>query len=233
MLGILRVAIFILFVALGVVLINTKVPPQHIPWRTLDPDAPIGFATKTQITRMALGPVDACMTLARETEGLQSVPAEPKVTDSVCGWEIARFLEGTDSLTLSPGEASMQCPLTLGSYIWLGEVERLAMERFDSPLVKIHHMGTYSCRRQRGNGSGRWSEHAFSNAWDIAGFELEDGHLITVRSDWTKGTETEKAFLRDVRDTACKIFRVVLSPDYNAAHYDHFHVDMGPSATCR
>ena len=27
--------------------------------------------------------------------------------------------------------------------------------------------------------------------------------------------------------SACKRFRTVLSPDYNAAHHDHFHFDMG------
>lgn len=231
--GIIRISIFILFLVGILVIINTKVPAQHIPWRILDPEAPLGFATKTQLFRVAVGSSEDCMTMARETEGLYSVPADPKITQSVCGWEVARFMEGTDTLTLSPGEVSMQCPLTIGSYIWLREVERLALETFDSPLAKIHHMGTYSCRKQRGNGSGRWSEHSFSNAWDISGFELADGHLITLRSDWKKGTKKEKKFLRDIRDSACKVFSVVLSPDYNAAHYDHFHIDMGPSQSCR
>jgi len=231
--GIIRVSIFILLLVGVLIFVNTKVPAQHVPWRTLNPEAPLGFATKTQLLRLALGPSDTCMTMARTTDRLHSVPAEPRNSHSVCGWDVARFVDGTDTLTLSPGEVSMQCPLSIGSYIWLGEIERLALEHFESPLVKIHHMGTYSCRRQVGNGSGRWSEHAFSNAWDIAGFELADGQLITLRNDWKKGTKAEKKFLRDVRDSACKIFRVVLSPDYNAAHYDHFHVDMGVSGTCR
>nr|WP_328730168.1 extensin family protein [Falsiroseomonas algicola] len=36
-----------------------------------------------------------------------------------------------------------------------------------------------------------------------------------------------------MRDGACRWFRAVLSPDYNAAHADHFHFDMGPSTVCR
>ena len=34
------------------------------------------------------------------------------------------------------------------------------------------------------------------------------------------------AFLREVRDGACRLFPTTLSPDYNAAHADHLHLDM-------
>jgi hypothetical protein len=39
-----------------------------------------------------------------------------------------------------------------------------------------------------------------------------------------------------VRDKACDAFGTVLSPDYNAAHADHFHLDQadrGYGAFCR
>ena len=39
--------------------------------------------------------------------------------------------------------------------------------------------------------------------------------------------------LRRVRDGACGWFRAVLSPDYNAAHRDHLHLDYGRWSTCR
>jgi hypothetical protein len=71
-----------------------------------------------------------------------------------------------------------------------------------------------------------WSEHATGNAIDIAAFVLEDGRRISVLGDWE--AEGEKArFLKAVRDDACDIFATVLSPDYNAAHADHFHFDQG------
>ncbi|MFN3798647.1 MAG: extensin family protein, partial [Sphingobium yanoikuyae] len=41
-----------------------------------------------------------------------------------------------------------------------------------------------------------------------------------------KGQGKDAAFLRDVRDGACGLFSTVLSPDYNAAHRDHFHLDQ-------
>ncbi|MFN4225017.1 MAG: extensin family protein [Hyphomonas sp.] len=32
---------------------------------------------------------------------------------------------------------------------------------------------------------------------------------------------------------ACRLFSVTLGPDYDAAHADHFHMDMGPQRACR
>lgn len=135
-------------------------------------------------------------------------------------------------MRLSPAEATMQCPLALGTHIWTGEIDRAAQAIFGAGLIKIHHAGTYSCRRQRGNSSGAWSEHAFANAWDITGFTLSNGEVISVLNDWD-GAADKQRFLRKVRHHACRIFRVTLSPDYNAAHRDHFHVDMGPQKSCR
>jgi hypothetical protein len=36
-----------------------------------------------------------------------------------------------------------------------------------------------------------------------------------------------------VRDGACRIFGVTLSPEFNAAHANHFHFDMGARSVCR
>jgi len=86
-------------------------------------------------------------------------------------------------------------------------------------------------RTSRGT-SGRMSQHATANAFDIAGFELADGRRINLLSHWN-GDGPEAAFLRQVRDGLCEWFNVTLSPDYNALHADHFHVDMGPFLSCR
>ncbi|WP_375292508.1 extensin family protein, partial [Sphingomonas melonis] len=72
---------------------------------------------------------------------------------------------------------------------------------------------------------GTWSEHATADAVDIAGFRLADGRRITVVGDWT-GSGDKAAFLREVRDGACRLFATTLSPDYNAAHRDHLHLDQ-------
>lgn len=234
--GWISLGIFALILTALFMLANRFIPGQHLPWAKLNPDNPIGFGTKSQLMRLSLSPSETCMDMARDIEALTSIPADPKGPKSrgegVCGWNVARTVYGGGSATLAPGEANMQCPLTIASYMWMREIDAIAQKRFDASLVKVHHMGTYSCRRQVGNGSGAWSEHAFANAWDIAAFELSDKTLIQVQRDWN-GDKDRKAFLREVRDTACKLFKVTLSPDYNAAHADHFHVDMGPYSSCR
>ncbi|MGB6317030.1 MAG: extensin family protein, partial [Litorimonas sp.] len=213
--------------------LNRVVPNQHLPWRPLDPEAPIGMATRGQLLRLAVSPSETCMALAREIEAFESIPSEPRFAEPPCGWEVARLVYGGAGATLAPGEANMQCPLSVATYIWLREVDGLARDRFGEPLARVHHMGSYSCRRQRGNGSGRWSEHAFANAWDVAAFELNSGRRIRLLTEWDGEDEAARDFLRDARQKGCRIFNVTLSPDYNAAHRDHFHFDMGPYKSCR
>ena len=56
---------------------------------------------------------------------------------------------------------------------------------------------------------------------------------IAVKGDWNGGTPGERAFLRVVRDSACKRFGTVLSPEYDAAHADHLHLEVGDNSFCR
>ena len=76
-----------------------------------------------------------------------------------------------------------------------------------------------------GRSQGDFSEHATADAIDIAAFVMADGYSVSVLKDWT-GEDKDSRFLRDVRDGACGLFSTVLSPDYNAAHRDHFHLDQ-------
>lgn len=121
------------------------------------------------------------------------------------------------------------CPLaeTFAGWARFG-VDRAARQILGSPLVEIETFGSYSCRNVAG--SARLSAHATANAIDVSGFILADGRRITVRDDWSGGTTAERQFLRVIRESACKRFSTVLSPDYNAAHQDHFHVEAGGNA---
>ena len=91
-------------------------------------------------------------------------------------------------------------------------------------------MGSYSCRNIAG--SGKLSEHAHANAIDVSAFVLADGRRITVENNWKSGRR-EMQFLAAIHDSACKRFGTVLSPNYNAAHRDHFHLDMSGNGYCR
>ena len=119
---------------------------------------------------------------------------------------------------------------TLSGWARFG-VDRAARQILGSPLKRIETMGSYSCRNVAG--TDRRSAHATASAVDVAGFTLEDGRRINVLRDWNGDDMQVRAFLRTVRDSACKRFGTVLGPDYNFAHHDHFHVEMGGNAFCR
>ncbi len=225
-------AVLIAVAAIIFIAVDRTVPSQHLPWRALNIEAPVGASTNAQMFRLALSPSGTCMALADNALRFSSTQADPKDAREPCGWTVARDVLGSEDGLLS-AETTMQCPLAIGTYIWIREIDSLARKHFEQPLKTVHHYGTYACREQRGNSSRQWSEHAFANAFDVAAFELADGQRISVLDHWSQGSRKQKRFLRGVRDQACNIFRVTLSPDYNAAHKDHFHVDMGPTSACQ
>ena len=132
---------------------------------------------------------------------------------------------------------AMTCPLGYAFTLWVqSDLQVPAMGEFGSPVVRIETFGTYNCRNVNGAPSGRLSEHAFANAVDVSAFVLKDGRRISVLGGWSgTGVDGEGAgrFLRTVRNSACRRFNIVLSPDYNAAHRDHLHFDMGRGPLCR
>jgi hypothetical protein len=125
----------------------------------------------------------------------------------------------------------LTCEMTAALALWIRhEVQPAAKSILGSPVAKIEHLGTYSCRNVEGR--QRRSQHATANAIDVSGFTLEDGRNISVQRHW-HGNSTESAFLRRVHDGACRYFRLTLGPEYNAAHADHFHFDRGFFWACR
>ena len=120
---------------------------------------------------------------------------------------------------------AMTCNLAANFAAWARYgVQPAARSILGAEIVRIETFGTYNCRPIAG--SGKLSEHAHSNAIDIAAFVLADGRKISVQQGW-QGDRDTRQFLKTVHASACKRFNTVLSPDYTAAHHDHFHFDMG------
>ena len=123
------------------------------------------------------------------------------------------------------GLGAMTCNLAANFAAWARYgVQPAARVVFGAEIEKIETFGTYNCRPIAG--SGKLSEHAHSNAIDVSAFVLSDGRRITVQQGW-HGDKQTRQFLSLIHASACKRFKTVLSPDYNAAHHDHFHFDMG------
>ncbi|TXC73655.1 extensin family protein [Sphingorhabdus soli] len=128
---------------------------------------------------------------------------------------------------------AMTCPLAKNFAAWARyAVIPAAQVYLGEKVVKIETMGSYSCRNIYGGRSGRLSQHAFANAVDVSAFVLADGRRISVEKNWN-GSAKERAFLEALHTSACRRFGTVLGPEYNAAHYNHFHFDMSGNGYCR
>jgi hypothetical protein len=112
-------------------------------------------------------------------------------------------------------------------------VQELARRLFAQPVARIEHLGTYSCRRMAAY-PDLVSEHSFANAIDVKTFVLRNGRRIDVEKDFApKGAPAEgkpAQFLRQLarRLYDDKVFTVVLTPNYDRHHRNHFHLDGAP-----
>lgn len=110
-----------------------------------------------------------------------------------------------------------------------------AWQILGSELARVDTMGSYACRNVVGSGRGpaRRSGHATANAIDFAGVVLKDGRRISILRDWNAPDPDVRRFVRTLHASACKRFGTVLSPDYNAAHRDHLHLEDDQARFCR
>ena len=130
-----------------------------------------------------------------------------------CGIKNAVRIEGFSNTELS-GPLILSCMTALSLASWLEDIG----------AKQVTHMGSYNCRTIRG--SSIMSQHSFGAAVDIASI-----NGASLKSDWQD--EGEKGeYLRNSAKAACEYFSNVLTPDYNAAHHDHFHLDHGLRLTC-
>lgn len=200
--------------------------PQDLPWTPLDPGQPIGMFTGRKLA--ALGhDAPQCRALL-DRAGVTYTKLPPLHDGPRCSYADAiRFAAGgSRRIAFQPAGLGVACPVAAALAMWEWHVVQPAAQRhFGSRVVAIDHFGSYNCRRIGGREAATWSEHATADAIDIAGFRFADGTRITVVRDWN-GTPGRRAFLREVRDGACGLFATTLSPDYNAAHRDHLHLDQ-------
>ena len=205
-------------------LANWTVPPQNLPWKPLSPADPVGLATHAKVA--AVGG-DACRALL--TQHGVSFQNVPDSTDGAfCAIHDAVLISG-GTAALHPIGAVMTCQEALAFAVWERQVvQPAAANTLGSSVSVINHFGSYQCRRMYGQPTGDVSQHALANAIDIAGFELADGTKVTVANDWND-PGPKGVFLHQVRQGACGVFSVVLSPDYNTAHQNHLHLDMSPN----
>lgn len=207
----------------------TGLPDRLKPWTPLHPDDPPSVLTRWKLSSLSADP-QACRAFLREA-GLSWQEVPDRREGEFCAIEdTVRLAPG--SLGLVPNVPIMRCPVAAGMVIWRRHgLEPLARSVMGAELDTITHIGTYNCRRQRGNRSGMPSQHATANAIDITGFSFKDAPPAQLPEGWG-GSDRQATFLRLAQEEACQVFKVVLGPDSNAAHAGHFHMDLGPFWSC-
>lgn len=194
--------------------------PQHNPWAPLEIAHPPGWATGQKLDALRGKTADCRAVLDRGNVAFTVL--DPTGADA-CLRDDRTVLSGGE---FTPAKPQMTCPVATGFAIWMRHgVQPAAEEILGTRVARVEHLGTYNCRKIGGGSQGQWSEHATGNAFDIAAFVMADGRRISLLDDW-QGDDDEARFLRRARDAACDSFSTVLSPEYNAAHADHFHLDQ-------
>jgi len=194
--------------------------PEHNPYAPLDLRHPVGWATSKKLAALRDDVPQCRAALERSDVAYSALPA---TGEGPCARPDRTQLS---SYPMAPDTPTVTCPVAAALELWrIKTVEPAARDILGSEIARIEHLGAFNCRRMRGNSSGAWSQHATANAIDIAAFVLADGRRVSVLEGWN-GSEAEARFLRQVRDGSCSVFATVLSPDYNAAHADHFHFDQ-------
>lgn len=109
----------------------------------------------------------------------------------------------------------------------------------DAGVTEIFYSGIYSRRNVRG--TNRPSRHSFALAIDIHRFHGGAIGKLTVEDDYEQGLGDDIDCIgkpltdggRTLRTLYCRLarseeFRLVLTPDTDADHYNHFHMEALP-----
>jgi hypothetical protein len=201
--------------------------PERFPWTALNLADPIGPFTGRKLADLTDDPRN-CRALLNNAGLAETAAPVLGAREPDCRVDDGVRIRPEDAAAIDYAPAGLitSCPVAAALALWEREVvQPAARRRFGQEVIRIDHAGSFSCRRIYGRASGAYSEHATADAIDITGFRLADGTRISVLRDWEASGE-KAAFLREVRDGACDLFSTVLSPDYNAAHADHFHLDQ-------
>lgn len=131
---------------------------------------------------------------------------------------------------------SVRCGEARAFVGWIrNAVAPAAFQILGSEIARVDSFGSYACRNVIGSASnaGRRSGHAIANAIDVGGFALKDGRKVTILTDWNSPDPRVREFVETIHQSACKRFGTVLSPDYNAAHRNHLHLEDDKADFCR
>src|SRR6516225_2334468 len=126
--------------------------------------------------------------VVKESASIELAPAidGPGACGALAPFHVSALYDGRVGLTLPTSlarhghkayAATLTCAMVPALESWRAEkVQTAAAVVYGQPVVEMHTLGSYSCRRMNnGTGTAMISEHAFANAIDVSGFTLADG----------------------------------------------------------
>ena len=164
---------------------------------------------------------------------MQGVPDPVTMPTPINGIEY-RYVESTTRRTKIVGDCSLVLSLL-----------RAAPALRARNVVEVADIGIYNYRCIGGGvpPGCTLSQHAQAKAIDIAGVTDRDGVYYDVNTDWVIDPDSQKtcdaptvpgkdAFLHDMICAlkADRVWNIMLTPNFNADHRNHFHVDLTAGA---
>jgi len=207
------------------------VPARYNVFRPIDLSDPGGIMRDFRVAALR-NDAESCRAILKKPH-IEAEPIADQMGKDGCGWRNAFKVATAGGAKIYLDKLSCQASTALA--LWLTHaIQPLAEQSFGARVASVQTMGTYSCRNIVGNVFWKdvKSEHATANAIDISGFTLTDGRQISIVAHW-KGTDAQAQFLKEAHRRACRYFRVSLSPEFNAAHRDHLHLDRGLMWSCK
>lgn len=209
---------------------DTPLPDHWNPLKPLNVAAPVTLFTPLKLAEVL---ADGTQCTAVLSPVARMNPLEDYIETDQCGITDRVALSGVGDVSVARVET--RCQIALRMAMWEEHtLQPAAIEHLGEPLARIEHYSSYSCRPIRTGraSSTRMSTHSTADAIDISAFVTASGRRVTLQAGWD-GAQDEAAFLRAARDGACTWFETVLSPDYNALHADHFHLQNIGWGSCR
>jgi hypothetical protein len=176
-------------------------------------------------------------TECRSELGKRALPAKPAQGP-------AKGIAAPVRITGAFGEVTYAVPGAKSVY---GQLDcRLALVLDDLvPVLRGHAVRRVfvdNLYRPHPRGARRKSQHAHGLAIDVTAFELDDGRRLVVEQHWpgqigepacgpearlSEPSEEALALRNLLCDIARRVlFHHILTPNYDAAHRDHFHLDI-------
>ncbi|MGM0574241.1 MAG: extensin family protein [Myxococcota bacterium] len=159
---------------------------------------------------------------------------EPEIVDFYCYVPQAlQYIDGPTRTDWS-GYLYVNCRMALAIARFEEIAQEVAEEVFgpDAWISYIQQYGTYNCRRLR---KFPWfqSQHSFGNGIDIARFTIQGYGRVWIEEHWDPSYPAQRKGSRFLRRLAERlreehVFTNVLTPEFDAGHDNHFHLDLAP-----